>query len=150
MLTANSAGPAAAAQLWHDLASGAESGWDFSSRWFANGMNLTTIRTTHTIPADLNAFLYQASDASPPALLLYSYCHSAAEFLSCKASCTCVHRQSARLSYIQLISPSIWLWSDGEQHCRLCRRAGLRRRGGPFLAACGRQARLCPQLQYWH
>jgi alpha,alpha-trehalase len=33
-------------QLYTDIASGAESGWDFSSRWLANGVNLTTIRTT--------------------------------------------------------------------------------------------------------
>ncbi|GAB4817418.1 hypothetical protein N2152v2_004464 [Parachlorella kessleri] len=46
-------------QLWHDLASTAESGWDFSSRWFANGMNLTTVQTTKIIPADLNALLFQ-------------------------------------------------------------------------------------------
>ena len=33
-------------QLYTDLASAAESGWDFSSRWFADGKNLSTIRTT--------------------------------------------------------------------------------------------------------
>eukprot|EP00775_Hariotina_reticulata_P006394 gene6394-6626_t len=37
---------AAAAQLYRDLASGAESGWDFSSRWFADGRSISTIRTT--------------------------------------------------------------------------------------------------------
>lgn len=36
----------ARAQLYTDLASGAESGWDYSSRWLADGENLTTIRTT--------------------------------------------------------------------------------------------------------
>ena len=45
--------------LWHNLASGAESGMDFSSRWFSNPDNITTIQTTKIIPADLNAFLYQ-------------------------------------------------------------------------------------------
>ncbi|WIA44588.1 hypothetical protein OEZ86_007311 [Tetradesmus obliquus] len=41
------------------LASGAESGWDYSSRWFADNKTLGTIRTTQIVPADLNAFLYQ-------------------------------------------------------------------------------------------
>ena len=41
-----------------DLRSAAESGWDFSSRWFADGKNLNTIQTTDIIPVDLNCFLY--------------------------------------------------------------------------------------------
>ncbi|KAL4421491.1 hypothetical protein ABPG75_010782 [Micractinium tetrahymenae] len=44
-------------QLYRDLASGAETGWDFSSRWFADGKNITTVRTTLILPADLNAYL---------------------------------------------------------------------------------------------
>ena len=47
------------AELWHNIASGAASGWDFSSRWFADGQNLSTCRTSMVLPADLNAFLYQ-------------------------------------------------------------------------------------------
>eukprot|EP00879_Flechtneria_rotunda_P007623 GHRR01007995.1.p1 GENE.GHRR01007995.1~~GHRR01007995.1.p1 ORF type:complete len:511 (+),score=72.93 GHRR01007995.1:1352-2884(+) len=49
----------AAAQLYHELSSGAESGWDYSSRWFADGKTLGTIRTSQIIPADLNGWLYQ-------------------------------------------------------------------------------------------
>jgi alpha,alpha-trehalase len=41
-----------------DLRSAAESGWDFSSRWFADGKNISTIQTTDIIPVDLNCFLY--------------------------------------------------------------------------------------------
>ncbi|MET0298617.1 MAG: trehalase family glycosidase, partial [Flavitalea sp.] len=41
-----------------DLRSAAESGWDFSSRWFADGKNISTIQTTDLIPVDLNSFLY--------------------------------------------------------------------------------------------
>ncbi|PHI18554.1 trehalase [Lewinellaceae bacterium SD302] len=41
------------------LRSGAESGWDYSSRWLADGKNLHTIETTDIVPADLNALLYQ-------------------------------------------------------------------------------------------
>lgn len=36
----------AAAVLYRELASGAESGWDYSSRWFADNKTLATIRTT--------------------------------------------------------------------------------------------------------
>ncbi len=41
-----------------DLRSAAESGWDFSSRWLADGVNLATIQTTDLIPVDLNCYLY--------------------------------------------------------------------------------------------
>ncbi|XP_073285554.1 trehalase-like isoform X1 [Primulina huaijiensis] len=44
-------------QLYRELASAAESGWDFSSRWMRNGFDLTTLATTSIIPVDLNAFI---------------------------------------------------------------------------------------------
>ncbi len=40
------------------LRSAAESGWDFSARWFADGQNLSSINTTDILPPDLNALLY--------------------------------------------------------------------------------------------
>ena len=43
--------------VYRDLRAGAESGWDFSSRWL-DGDALSTIRTTLIAPVDLNAFLY--------------------------------------------------------------------------------------------
>ncbi|CAH1958814.1 unnamed protein product [Acanthoscelides obtectus] len=51
-------------ECYTDLKSGAESGWDFSSRWlFAKdgslSMDLIDINTRRNIPADLNAFLYR-------------------------------------------------------------------------------------------
>jgi alpha,alpha-trehalase len=45
-------------KLHRDLRSAAESGWDFSSRWFADGKTLATIQTTDIIPVDLNCFLF--------------------------------------------------------------------------------------------
>jgi alpha,alpha-trehalase len=42
-----------------NLRAGAESGWDFSSRWFGDTMHLATIKTTDIIPVDLNSLLYQ-------------------------------------------------------------------------------------------
>ncbi len=44
--------------LLRDLRSGAESGWDFSSRWFKDGKTLATIQVTNIIPVDLNCLLF--------------------------------------------------------------------------------------------
>ena len=41
------------------LRAGAESGWDFSSRWFGDTLHLSTIETTNILPVDLNSLLYQ-------------------------------------------------------------------------------------------
>ncbi|MCP9261870.1 Alpha-trehalose glucohydrolase [Dirofilaria immitis] len=44
-------------KFYMDIASAAESGWDFSSRWFKDNHNIETIETTDIIPIDLNAFI---------------------------------------------------------------------------------------------
>ena len=44
--------------LYQNIRAACESGWDFSSRWFRDGKNLNTIRTTELIPVDLNSLLY--------------------------------------------------------------------------------------------
>ncbi len=49
----------AAPEVYRDLRSAAESGWDFSSRWLADGRRLETITTTTIVPVDLNALLVQ-------------------------------------------------------------------------------------------
>ena len=41
-----------------ELRAGAESGWDFSSRWLKDGRTLATIRTTELVPVDLNSLLW--------------------------------------------------------------------------------------------
>lgn len=48
-----------AAEVYRNLRAAAESGWDFSSRWFADGKTLATIRTIEIVPIDLNSLLYQ-------------------------------------------------------------------------------------------
>lgn len=45
-------------KMYINLRAGAESGWDYSSRWFADGQNMSTIETTDIIPVDLNSLLY--------------------------------------------------------------------------------------------
>jgi alpha,alpha-trehalase len=44
--------------LYRNLRSCAESGWDFSTRWFADGQNLSTIQVTDLVPVDLNCLMY--------------------------------------------------------------------------------------------
>jgi alpha,alpha-trehalase len=48
--------------VFRNLRAGAESGWDFSSRWLkkddSNEFQLSTIHTTEIIPVDLNTLLY--------------------------------------------------------------------------------------------
>lgn len=45
--------------IYRNLRSAAESGWDFSSRWFRDSKNLHTIQVTNFVPVDLNSLLYQ-------------------------------------------------------------------------------------------
>jgi len=47
------------ADVYRDLRAAAESGWDFSSRWLADGKTLSSIRTTDIAPVDLNSLLYK-------------------------------------------------------------------------------------------
>lgn len=47
-----------AEETYRHLRAGAESGWDYSSRWFKDHKNLKTIHTTEIIPVDLNSLLY--------------------------------------------------------------------------------------------
>lgn len=46
------------AMLYKNLRSGAESGIDFSSRWFADGEHLSTLHVTDFVAVDLNGLLY--------------------------------------------------------------------------------------------
>jgi len=49
--------------IYRDLRAGAESGWDYSSRWLVknerNEFKLSSIQTTSILPVDLNSLLYQ-------------------------------------------------------------------------------------------
>nr|UNW45414.1 trehalase [Calliptamus italicus] len=49
-------------EFYSELKAAAESGWDFSTRWFmvngTNKGNLTQLKTRQIIPVDLNAFIY--------------------------------------------------------------------------------------------
>uniref|UniRef100_A0A0M3JQS4 Trehalase n=1 Tax=Anisakis simplex TaxID=6269 RepID=A0A0M3JQS4_ANISI len=58
----------ARALLYQNIASSAESGWDFSTRWFADGETLASVQTTSIVPVDLNAIMCLNMD-----LLKYFY-----------------------------------------------------------------------------
>jgi len=52
--------------LWANIAAGAETGWDYSSRWVGvepEGGQMKDIFTDHVIPVDLNAILYKSEMA---------------------------------------------------------------------------------------
>ncbi|KAI1701129.1 trehalase domain-containing protein [Ditylenchus destructor] len=43
--------------LQQSIASAAEAGWDFSTRWFREGENISSIETINIFPVDLNAYM---------------------------------------------------------------------------------------------
>ncbi|KAJ1883267.1 hypothetical protein H4R99_000590 [Coemansia sp. RSA 1722] len=59
-----SSDPARQAAVYADIAAGAESGWDYTVRWVSDPSAspdrvLQGIRTSHVVPVELNAILYQ-------------------------------------------------------------------------------------------
>jgi alpha,alpha-trehalase len=46
------------ADFYRNIRAAAESGWDFSSRWMADGKTLSTLQTTSLVAVDLNSLLY--------------------------------------------------------------------------------------------
>jgi alpha,alpha-trehalase len=52
-----------AAQVFREIRAAAESGWDFSSRWFADAHTRATIDTTEIVPIDLNSLLFGLENA---------------------------------------------------------------------------------------
>jgi alpha,alpha-trehalase len=87
-----------ASLVYRALRAGAESGWDFSSRWLDEGGTLPSIRTTDIIPTDLNAFLYG----------LEQTIIQLADML-CDDD---VGRQYRRLAKRRRSAMHRWLWSD--------------------------------------
>ena len=78
-------------QLYRDVRAAAESGWDFSSRWFADGRSLETIDTTEIIPIDLNSLLFGLEEAIGAGCARAHDAGCATEFM---------HRASARRAAI--------------------------------------------------
>ncbi|CAH0522177.1 unnamed protein product [Peronospora belbahrii] len=47
------------ASIYNEIIAAAESGWDFSSRWFGDYSTLKTIQTSRVIPVELNSILHR-------------------------------------------------------------------------------------------
>ncbi|WP_343222257.1 trehalase family glycosidase [Novosphingobium profundi] len=83
------------------MRAGAESGWDFSSRWLGDGRTLATIETTRIVPIDLNSLLWNLENtiARRCQELADKACHD--DFRT-----RATHRKAAIMRY---------LWSRDEQ-----------------------------------
>ncbi|MCE6989253.1 alpha,alpha-trehalase TreA [Dyadobacter sp. CY323] len=57
-------------EVFRHIRAAAESGWDFSSRWFAEEGDFTSIHTTDIIPIDLNCLMYHLEQTLSEAYLL--------------------------------------------------------------------------------
>jgi alpha,alpha-trehalase len=89
-----------AATVYRHLRAGAESGWDYSSRWLADGRTLATIDTTSIVPVDLNSLLWGMERAIAAGCREAGDTPCAAEF---------EHKAQQRRAAIER-----WLWSEAE------------------------------------
>lgn len=80
--------------VFTNLRAGAESGWDFSSRWFQDTLHLNTVETTHLIPVDLNALLYAYET-----VLMHAAKASGREASSKRYAATAARRKAALQKY---------------------------------------------------
>jgi alpha,alpha-trehalase len=97
--TSKAAAPRPAGEVDRDLRAGAESGWDYSSRWLKDGKTLATIHVTDIVPVDLNSLLWNLEKAIARRCTVSGDASCAADFEK-QASA----RQAAIVKY---------LWSTG-------------------------------------
>jgi alpha,alpha-trehalase len=69
-------------KLFRDLRAACESGWDFSSRWFKNKNEFSSIHTTEIIPVDLNSLLVNVEETIAEAYELSNNISSAEKYKS--------------------------------------------------------------------
>lgn len=99
--TAEHSGRKDSSRLYLHLRAAAESGWDFSSRWFLDPLDIKTIHTADIIPVDLNCLLYHLEETIADA-------HKASfNFLQAR-----LYRQKARVRK-QAIQEYLWSEEDG-------------------------------------
>ena len=67
-------------KIYRHLRAAAESGWDFSSRWFKDKNNFATIHTTDIIPVDLNCLLFNLENTLAKAYKLSGNIEEAENF----------------------------------------------------------------------
>ena len=71
--------------LFRHLRAAAESGWDFSSRWFRDSKDFGSIHTTEIIPVDLNCLLLHLEQTLAEAYQLSGNGTKASDYLSLSA-----------------------------------------------------------------
>lgn len=71
--------------LFRHLRAAAESGWDFSSRWFRDSKDFGSIHTTEIIPVDLNCLLLHLEQTLAEAYQLSGNRSKASDYLSLSA-----------------------------------------------------------------
>lgn len=101
METADESPDRQADRLYLHLRAAAESGWDFSSRWFADPHDIRTIHTADIIPVDLNCLLYQLE-----LTIVETYRLMRQPILAAKFQTAADHRARAILEYC---------WDEKEQ-----------------------------------
>jgi alpha,alpha-trehalase len=100
-----------AAEVYRDLRAGAETGWDFSSRWLADGKTLATIRTTALVPVDLNSLLFHLE-----AVLARAYAFSHKPEKAAELAARAAVRKAAVLRYLWDPNTGVftdYLWREG-------------------------------------
>ena len=109
-------------QLYRDVRAAAESGWDFSSRWFADGQSLASIDTTEIIPVDLNSLLFGLEEAIGGGCARAGDAPCVAEF---------AHRAAARR---RAVNRYLWdAWADAYRDYRWTKRQQIPRVSAAIL-----------------
>lgn len=83
-----------AENVFSNLRAGAESGWDFSSRWFSDNNSIETIETTDIIPVDLNCLMYMLEKVLAKSAILSGHAQKASEYIELSAK-----RKNSILNY---------------------------------------------------
>ncbi|KAG0416958.1 Trehalase, partial [Dictyocoela roeselum] len=91
--------------IFDELKSACESGWDFSSRWFRDGKNLSTIATAKRIPVDLNCLLYKTE------LVISEFCRINSDLDNSKKYADLAIKRAASINKV-LFDPSMGIWAD--------------------------------------
>lgn len=84
----------ASEMVFKNLRAGAESGWDFSTRWFADNLSIKTIETTNIVPVDLNCLMFMLEQIIAKTATLSGEATKASEFIELSAK-----RKNAILNY---------------------------------------------------
>jgi len=66
--------------LFRHLRAGAESGWDYSCRWFKDGHSFATIHTTEIVPVDLNCLMFHLEETIAEAYIISGNENKAEEY----------------------------------------------------------------------